>query len=119
MDFLSQGLLLVEIHLKWQNGKKHDGRLQIQGDNVENLELIDLQLEHVEWKGLKIKKLELIRCSFDQLNFSLSTALKSRFNECYLSGHRYFWKWKIRACHKRNFVVIYFFSCQGTCCTGR
>ena len=54
----------IERHLKWQNGKKQDGRLQIQGDTVENLELIDLQLEHIEWKGLIIKKLELILCAF-------------------------------------------------------
>ena len=76
----------IERHLNWQNGKQHNGRLQIQGDSIENLELIDLELEHVEWKGLKIRKLELIRCSFDQFNFSLSTALKSRFNECHLSN---------------------------------
>ena len=76
----------IERHLNWQNGKQHNGRLQIQGDSVENLELIDLELEHVEWKGIKIRKLELIRCSFDQFNFSLSTALKSRFDKCHLSN---------------------------------
>ena len=76
----------IEKHLEWQHGKNHNGRLQIHGDTVENLELIDLELEHVEWKGLRIKKLELTRCSLKQLNFSLSAALKSRFNECNLSN---------------------------------
>ena len=36
----------IERHLEWQSGKKQTGRLQIQGDNIENLELIDLQLEN-------------------------------------------------------------------------
>ena len=90
----------IERHLQWQSGIKHEGRLQIQGDNVENLELIDLELEHIECKGLRIKKLEFVRCSFEHLNFSLSTALKSRFSECYLS------KCNLQACDMSGAKLI-------------
>lgn len=74
----------IERHLKWQQGKSCDGRLQIQGDSVDNLELIDLDLEQLEWKGLRIHKLNLIRCNFKHLNFTMSVAMKSRLTDCTL-----------------------------------
>lgn len=75
----------IQKHLDWQIGINHDGRLKIQGDLIENLELIQLQLDQIEWKGLRIDKLDLIRCDFSNLNFSLSVAIKSRFTNCKLS----------------------------------